>query len=608
MVGLKALLLAVVLVDAAAEPSKKSSTPGLGMSTKSYMSSLLTDVSSNLCEEAGEIAKIYKTLDAHCTVPLQRLMTQFSSTAHRFAVEHMAQLLARNAVAAATAKRSVQMGFKAPGLPFTPLESSISVEFDEREQQLHKATYRLLNARDAAHESMASFDDKTLHSIATFSRTCADGCTRILFHKQQLAAQIATPPEQAVESEDDKMVASMMESKAVTCGASPLTDILAGLEAEVTKARADWMEPVRVLMRLWEDSNLRYAADDGANAAVLDWAGQSPGENATTSDWEMDSARASIVQSNAMQQVQSAQADFKASLPQYWPKALALKMQTASSDVVAEVARTEEKIAASTVAIAASYADYASATAAQYAAATQRGLPLVAITATDKQHDAMGAVLATVRARHSVVEQAASVGGRWPAPRQQWSPNGLAAFSVSTARADAMAPHSAFGDFALALQHTAGMADEAAVEQRAGDPAAHGLAEINLAAAREQLHKEVANMLNGTVRAPISPDLTSVREAEQQMHREMEHESTINAAYEADLVREVPEHVSGGEVALSEKERKRVLLEDLSQLAAAQKISSDKNSLLRHQSKMIESQSRYHNLKSRFNGTLLPEE
>jgi len=598
-------LILALMVSAATAADRSSNASSEVLCSKTYITDMVDDVSSSLCAEAKQISTLYHDLDAHCGPHLEKLMSHFSYKAHLLAVDHMAQLLARNAVVAATAKRSVQIGFKSPGLPFTPTQSVISVEFNKLEQQLQQATYRLLNARQASQGTMASFDDDTLHRVAAFSRNCADGCTRIMFHSEKISSVFAKTSLNNGGLVDGEAkvneVKHYLNAEDILCGSVPLSGTLDGFKEQVEKTRAKYMEPIKVLMMLWEDSNKRYATDRDADAAVLDWAKEAPTEKATSGTWKMDAARANVVQSNAMNQLSSAQADLKSSLPQHWPEALALKMQTASSDVVADVAKIEEKIAASTANIAAKYADYASATAVQYVAALQTAAPDAAVKATEEQHRAMMAVTAEVEGRRSVVEEAARIGGRWPAPREQWNPKGLASFSVSNARAEATAPTSAFGDFTLALQHTAGIADEAAIEGSAGHRAARELEEMNLAEARLQLHKEVVHMRGTTL---PRPDLASVQEAGQKMQRAMAKEVKMNTAYDKGVAGQLKELPKKREHLLTETERKKVLQEDFSYLVATQELASDKNKLLLHQRKVYEAQTRFENLKSRFNGTL----
>lgn len=549
----------------------------------------ITKATSALCEESETLARTFLKFDEECDESLKNVKFHYTYYQYLYRKHHFAEVVARNGLATAVAKRGVSMGENAAGLGVEANRGSRFVEF---ERAMHSASMRLVNAQGAAKQTFTrkAFREDERKRVVDLGRTCADACRQTIDHARALLSVLSSEVRTNLETRYDRAEVEALAGpnpENVTCAKEhehTMSTQLRGLIEHAQKKESEWMRAVDIVDAVWKDIRATDAMDGDANKAMMEWSTKSDGSDvATVTTWLEEIERAIAAQNNVTKQVEYSQHRMRLSLPQNRlvgddsnePHTRQLETFTSASERAA--LKAQEDVSISTVAILSAYRKFASVSREMYTAA-MRGTADAAIKATRKQREAINAVDAAVDEANRAVEEAASVSGRWESPE-----NSMATMSVSTAGSSATAPRNAFGDFALALQRTQGIAEEEAVAAREGDPAARERAEASLVIAQDVLKKKIKAM--NKARAPREdPSRSDIEEtakarndaveASMKMRREIdEREADIPPARPAGKTPSEP---------LSESERLATIQQDVETLAKYQRLEPLKQKFFNH--------------------------
>lgn len=497
------------LLEGNVQESENSPVKKVILDTKDrWIGEKINEFIETMCTEAGTIGSTFVEFKKECDDSLENMEYHFDAKNHLLGKSHFAQVLSRHALVSAVARRAISASEKAPMMQLSALSVSGS-DFEELDRSMHLSQIRIINARDKTKELMSSeyFSNSTLARSASLSRFCAESCKRTVKSVEDLVKSLGLSRRTALNEnyEEQEMTRVAGPISPICNGAErTLPDMLDSLAKEARSKLEEWTEPVRTLARLWTESNQLYANDKVANTAALEWSISNSGDREATSAtaWGKELDAVNNVKDAILRVVEHTQHRERASLAQYGKGNDDL--DTVPDERHRALLEAEESVSTSTLAVLTAYEHYAAASEVMYTAML-KGSPEAAVDITKKHGVAVNKLSEAVVRGESVVEKAATVAGRW----KETFPS--ASLSVSTARASTVAPNTAIGRAAVAVQKTRGYADEVALAARSGDKKAVEAAESHLSKARQELKDKLAAAAGEGTESPVANAVDSFK-------------------------------------------------------------------------------------------------
>ena len=369
-----------------------------------------------LCMEAGTLGETFVRFEDECEGSLRNMNFHFEIKSGHFRKAHIAQVISRNLLVNAVAKRSKEVEYVSQLNGFT----TDMVRYQKMDLNLKLAKARLVNARDKCVELMKSreFSNETLSQSAAFSRYCAQACDETIEHAKNILKAIGSARSSLDDTYDADETAAIAGPVDMTCSGQtkPLKDVLATLIQQSKHSRQVWTEPLRAVSNLWSRSNQVYDRDRKVNAAMFKWTEHAPSVKPmsaiTADDWESEKKRVIRVKDAVTEVVELDQKRVRLPLGNDGNSSGSL------NDVIADVSRRNVlhatlNVSMSTIDILNAYYEYAAASSVLYASVDDGNLAKEASKARD---DARMALHDTMQKNGDILEKASAVIGRWHPP------------------------------------------------------------------------------------------------------------------------------------------------------------------------------------------------